>query len=543
MKLASMKYADGIGKTKQIQFGGLNHNPGIKDGELYDMRNLTGDLFPLLASRGKRRLYRKLEEPGGIFSWRGLCWVDGTGFYFDGVKRGDVSKGQKVFASMGPYIVVFPDKCYYNVNTQQFGSLESKWSGSRLEFKGGQLYGGDKAANTIKCSGIDWTKWFHEGDAVTVSGCTKHTDNNKTVIIREIAGEELRFYENTFTLDGAEGTAAYTEAGALKIERTVPDLKWVFENENRLWGCTDSTIYASKQSDIFNWNNTGDGLASDAWTLTPESAGYFAGAHSYKGYATFFKEEQISKIYGSMPSNYQATGSATLGLAEGSGRSLAIAGETLFYHGRTGIMAYTGGVPRNVSAELGLGNFKNAVAGTDGLKYFVSMEDADGKWGLYVYDTRQGLWHKEDETHALGFARWDGNLYCLNDKGEIWILSALAQLPADTQEEEAVSWEAEFGDFTEQEPNKKRITKLQLRLELDEGATVQVLMQFDSDGRWQRVGAAIGQGAKRSYYLPIVPRRADHYRLKLTGTGGCRIYSLSIETSTGSQMRSTYGRN
>ena len=105
------------------------------------------------------------------------------------------------------------------------------------------------------------------------------------------------------------------------------------------------------------------------------------------------------------------------------------------------------------------------------------------------------------------------------------------------------AWEAEFADFTEQEPNKKQITKLQLRLELEEGATVQVLMQFDSDGRWQRVGGAIGQGAKRSYYLPIIPRRADHYRLKLTGTGGCRIYSLSIETSTGSPLRSTYGRN
>ena len=533
-----MKFADGIGKTKQIKFGGLNHNDGIKDGELYDMRNLTGDLFPLLASRKKRWLYKTLAEPGGIFSWRGLCWVDGTGFYFDGEKRGDVTKGQKVFTAMGPYIVIFPDKCYYNVNTKEFGSLESKWSGSKLKFQNGQLDGADAAKNTIKYSGADWAKWFRVGDAVTISGCTKHADNNKTVIIRDIAGEELRFDKNTFALDGDEGTTAYTETGAMKIERTVPDLKWVFENENRLWGCSDTTIYASKQRDIFNWNNTGDLLASDAWALTPESAGYFTGAAAYKGYATFFKEEQVGKIYGNMPSNYQAMSSATLGLAEGSGQSIAIAGETLFYHGRTGIMAYTGGMPQHMSAELGLGGFKNAVAGTDGLKYFVSMEDAQGRWGLYVYDTQRNLWYKEDDTHALGFARWDGN-----DKGEIWIISALAEIPEDTQEEEAVSWEAEFADFTEQEPNKKQITKMQLRLELDEGASMQVLIQFDSDGRWQRVWRVTGNGAKRSYYLPIVPRRADHYRLKLTGVGECRIYSLSIETSTGSQLRSTYGRN
>lgn len=49
--------------------------------------------------------------------------------------------------------------------------------------------------------------------------------------------------------------------------------------------------------------------------------------------------------------------------------------------------------------------------------------------------------------------------------------------------------------------------------------------------------------AKRSYYLPIIPRRSDHYRLKLTGTGGCRIYSLVRETYSGSELKSQQGRN
>lgn len=542
MKLPSMKYADGIGKSKQIKFGGLNHNLGAKDGELWDMRNLTSDHYPLLAVRPRRRLYRTLAEPGGLFSWNGLCWVDGTGFYFDEQKRGDVTQGQKVFASMGPYIVIFPDKCYYNINTQEFGSMEAKWSGSSLAFDSGEVYEGEETANTIKCAGVDWAKWFKPGDGVFISGCTKHEQNNKTAVIRAIEGDELRFDGNVFTLEGEEGTTAYTETGLLKIERTVPELRCVFENENRLWGCTDTTIYVSKQSDIFNWNVM-DGLASDAWTLTPESAGYFTGGISYKGYSTFFKEEGVSKIYGSLPSNYQLMDSATLGLAEGSGGSLAIAGETLFYLGRNGIMAYTGGIPQSVGAPLGTGHFKNAVAGSDGLKYFVSMQEGSGAYGLYVYDTQRGLWHKEDETQVLAFARWDGNLYYLNDKGEIWIAGEAVDLPKDMRPEEPVQWVAEFADFTEEDPNKKHVTKLQLRLELEEGATVQVWMQFDSDGRWQKVSSALGQGVKRSYYLPIIPRRADHYRLKLTGTGGCRIYSLTRETSTGSQLRSTYGRN
>jgi hypothetical protein len=102
---------------------------------------------------------------------------------------------------------------------------------------------------------------------------------------------------------------------------------------------------------------------------------------------------------------------------------------------------------------------------------------------------------------------------------------------------------AEFGDFTGQDPNKKGLTKLQLRLELEEGATMQVYLQFDSDGVWHNVNSVLGEGAKRSYYLPIVPRRTDHYRLKLEGTGGCILHSLVAEAYSGSELRARKGRN
>ena len=106
-----------------------------------------------------------------------------------------------------------------------------------------------------------------------------------------------------------------------------------------------------------------------------------------------------------------------------------------------------------------------------------------------------------------------------------------------------MEWFAEFADFTEEDPNKKGVSKIQIRLELEEGATVQVFLMFDSDGEWHQVNGALGEGVKRSYYLPIVPRRSDHYRLKLVGTGGCRIFSLVREYYTGSELRSKTGRN
>ena len=76
MKLPKLRYADGIGKSTQIQFGGLNHNYGAADGEIWDMKNMTSDHYPVLATRERRRLFMKLNEPGGIYAWDKLCWVD-----------------------------------------------------------------------------------------------------------------------------------------------------------------------------------------------------------------------------------------------------------------------------------------------------------------------------------------------------------------------------------------------------------------------------------------------------------------------------------
>ena len=539
MELPNVRYADGIHKYKQIRFDGLNHNLGAQDGELFDMQNMTSDYYPLLASRSARYLYMKLGNPGGIFSWKKLCWVDNGQFYYDGVVKGAVLPGEKTFSAMGSNIMIMPDKCFYNVDTDTFGSMEVTWTGVMLRFCDGKLFDEDAKANCIQADGVNWENYFRVGDAVFISGCTKVTGNNKSDIIRAIDGDKLYFYEYAFDLENGNG---YEETGVMSISRTVPDMKFLCEINNRIWGCTDDSIYCCKLDDIFNWNIY-DGLDSDAWAITPTAPGKFTGCRAYGGYPIFYKEDHFYKIYGSVPSSFTPIGSATLGLAEGSDGSLAVAGETLFYLSMNGIVAYTGGVPQSVGEAFGLQRFKNAVAGSDGLKYYVSMQDSTGTWWLYVYDTQKGVWHKEDQTHVTHFARVDGNLYFLNDSGEIWIIPSGGELPKEAVREEAVQWAAEFADFTGNDPNKKAAGKIQIRLELEEGATAQVWMQFDSDGKWERTGQEMGTGVKRSYYLPIVPRRCDHYKLKITGSGECRIYSISREVAPGSELKSKFGRN
>lgn len=516
-----MRYTDGIGKITQVKFGGYNHTLSAGDGEIYDMENMTSRFYPLLSSRPARYLLTTLTKPNGIFALDKLAWVDGTNFYYDGVVKGQVTDSAKTFAALGSVIVILPDKKYYNADTDTFGSLESTYTGA-VTFQDGTLYDESATANTIYASGMTWSDYFKAGDSVTISGCATLTANNKTPIIREIDGDKMHFYENVFT-NGTES--------AVTIKRAVPDMDFMCANENRLWGCKGDTLYASKLGDPFNWN-VFDGLSTDSWSVAVGSAGDFTGCVSFLGYPVFFKPGHIYKVYGSIPTNFQTMGSADTGVAQGSQDSLAIAGDTLFYLSRNGPAAYTGGIPSLINSVFGTDRYKNGVGGSDGEKYYLSVQDET--WNLFVYDTSSGIWSREDSLQAIGFARTD-NLYALDASGKIWALGDVVSAPEGSAEETDISWYVEFGDFTDGVMSKKGVSKLQIRLELDSGATVTASMKFDDDAKWTDV-KTVSATSKRSIYIPIIPRRADHYRVKLSGVGGCRIYSMAREEYSGSDL-------
>lgn len=540
--LPALRYADGITKRKQVKFGGYHHAKNAANGELYDMTNLSGDLYPLLSTRPARQILRTLTKPNGIWGHDGIYTVDGTGFFAGTEKKGTVTDSRKRFADLGPYLIILPDKAYYNRTDGTFGMLEKSYTGACV-IKDGTFAGQSAKANTITVSGsggsgttFDFATLFSAGDAVRISGATQHPENNRTAIIREVDGTSLHFYENIFTV-GENGDGEST----LTIKREVPELDFICSHENRLWGCKGDTIYASKLGDPFNWN-VFDGLTTDSYAVDVQSAGDFTGCISAFGYPIFFKEDAIYKVYGSKPSNFQVLSSASLGVERGSDRSLAIAGETLFYLSRTGITAYGGGVPQSVATAFGQDRYKNAVGGSDGSKYYVSMQNAAGEWSLFVYDTRCNLWHREDATQAVGFA-WDGELYTLSAQGRLFLCGNVRQVPQGATAETAVPYLAQWADFTEYTtsystatpaPEKKHITKLLLRAELDAGASCKIELQYDGDGIWH-TAKTLTATKKRSFYLPIIPRRCDYFALRLSGSGGMILYSLVREIAQGSE--------
>lgn len=596
--------------TVRTQFGGLNNNLSARDGEIVWMENMSSREFPLLTPRKRRARVQNLYSCNGIGARDHLYWVSGTGFYYNGELKGTVADSLKQFAALGNMICIFPDKKYYDIDAHTFGNLAAGVSGlTGVQFQNGTYAGVPAEANTIYKAGAAWE--FAAGDAIAISGCITHPENNKTAIVREVDGDYLRFYEGIFTLDstirytaGADGLQAgtyhfeeggqftlssdlsegdtltwngtsitaviggvtstiavttgedgellvfsdiptnYTEAGTLSLGREVPDLDYVCVNENRLWGCKGDTIYASALGDPFNFN-VFDGLSTDSWQSAVPDEGDFTACVSYGGYPIFFKENSICKVQGDKPSNFQWTLSSRFGVKEGSANSLAVAGETLFYLSRAGICAYNGGAPRVISEPLGANTrWASASGGSDGIRYYVSLEDYEDSdlSGLYVYDTRYGVWHREDFRGGQ-FAFCYDSLYLATPSNEdLW------RLDGDTNYgtlESNIEWQVKFADsdnFYEttdsNSQNKKGPLRILIRATLPKNSTIEVKIKYD-DGSTKTVGTLEGSSSakKKTYILPLILRRCDHYRISLDGYGDAVIYSIAVERYSGSQFQ------
>ena len=587
--LPYMPYGGNIKKAYQASFGGYNHTPGASNGEIWDMGNLSSDDLPLLAPRLPRYTMRdNIPAPNGLFAMDKLCLIEGTAFYYDGIQRGLVTDGPKTMVALGARIIILPDKKLFNGtyefkgtyatlaaleaaipspaygdayrvgdddgnyhfniyvwdgtawydNGFEFQDIETSVSAGSVTFANGLLYEEEAKCNAIISASIDWSEYFRKGDAVTISGCTNHVGNNKTAIIQSIDEPQsgtyrLNFYENIFTLDGDDGTTPYSESN-VKLERKMPDLDYICENENRLWGCKGNTIWASGLGNPFCWYDF-DTPGICAWSCDVGSPGEFTGCVSYKGYAIFFKEDAIYKVFGAKPTTFEVSKSSNLGVMAGSHKSLAIAGDTLFYLSRAGMIAYPGGIPEPIGAVLGE-RFRDAVGGSDGLKYYVSMQNQDGIRKLFIFDTEKGVWMKEDDLEVWEFAFCNRALLALCPDGEDGgrLLALGAQWPLDGVVEDAIQSYVEFGDFYNN-MEKQSLIRMQLRLEIAAEASLEIFVQYNSDGAWQSV-KSLAATQKVSDYLPVLLQRCDHFRVKIVGIGWYRLYSISYEVNPGSAV-------
>ena len=564
-------------------FRGYNHNLKIGEGEFFRTENLTSKYFPLLASRPKRGSVARLAAPGGLLAKEKLAWVDGGTLFYGGEATPvqGLAPGEKQLVSMGAYLCVFPDKVYYNTaKPEDAGSMEAAYSSAgAVEYslcrEDGESYPqptvaaeapanpengalwvdtGGKTHVLRRWSSVygEWTAvesvctrlrfisegelpgLFQAGDGVTVSGAAAGNLNGERILLAVGGGEGERDW---LVVTGLLEEAFTQREGSVRLERRVPEMDFVIECRNRLWGCRYGVsggemlneIYCCALGDFKNWRQY-QGLSTDSWTASVGSDGPWTGAVSYLGYPTFFKEHRIHRVTVSPIGAHSITETVCRGVQPGCAKSLQVVNETLLYKSRADVCAYQGSFPEGISAALGEELFGEAAAGAVGDRYYLSMKNSGGEWELFTYDLHRGIWMREDGLHAAAFAQLGDELYALTDEGEL-----LALLGSEGTPEPFVRWEAETGLLTYQLPERKYVSRFNLRLSMEEGAEADVYLMYDSSGEWVRQGRIKTRGT-RTVTLPVRPRRCDHMRMKIVGKGEIRLYSIAKILTIGSDV-------
>ena len=551
------------------------------------------------------------HKTNGIISKDSLCYVDGNTLYINNkaVTGLVLADSPKQLVSMGAYLVIFPDKVYVNTKDfADFGSLEASFPSTEGEMTSatyemckvdGEEYTNiykektppaDPAANPlwidisttpntlkqyssanstwsqiattyIKISAPNIASNFKQYDAVKISGLP--TDSTAFKDLEGKISPLWAVYHDPgdTNVERAEGADDYvvvvgfldevmTRETALSLEMRVPDMDFVIESGNRLWGCrygknadgeVVNEIYASKLGDFKNWFCY-MGLSTDSYSVSCGTDGQWTGAITHLGYPLFFKENCLHKIYGNFPANYQVQTTACRGVQKGAGNSLAIVNEALFYKSRSGVCVYDGSLPAEISTAFGDTRYSSvdeasediyrngAVGGSHNNKYYLSMRsEKDGNWHLFVFDTALNLWHREDNTRVDAFCSCDGELYYIDHEDK----QIKTILGSGTQEAGKISWYAESGVIGASMPDTKYISGIVVRMSLTIGAKVKFYAQYDSCGEWETLATVDGKNL-RSFSLPIRPKRCDHFRLRIEGMGEAKIYSITKTIEQGS---------
>lgn len=565
-------------------FLGYDRSPRPAEGAFVEMENLTGDHFPTLSPRAPRGIVTTLSSPHGLLGKETLVWADGDSLYINhqpvaGPALSTLeSMCPKTLISMGAYVLVFPDKLYVNTaNLGDWGYLENTrsvvcnadsgvrfslcrqdgtdfgtvwtaadapeapeagayWLDTALSPPTLKVYSTDSglwsevSAVFVRLEGANLGAGFTQYDGVTLSGCGEKTLNGAAIV--QAVGTDY------VVISGIISTPFTQTAGTVTISRQVPDMDFITQCGNRLWGCkyglvdgeSVNEIYACALGDFKNWNKF-QGLSTDSYVATRGSDGPWTGAATHLGCPVFFKENCLEKVYPASSGAHEIVSTPCRGVKAGSHNALAIVGEILYYHSATGVCAYDGALPVCVSQALGQEQYSEAVAGSAGSKYYISMTDSGGRDHLFVYDTLRQLWYREDGLRIKAFATVGPTLYGLDQSGRL-----LAMDGSHGQREGAVTWYAQTGPIGIDRADPQMISRLCLRLKPEAGSDVDVYIRYDDEGEWLHSANLRGDGLG-SRVIPLLPRRCEFFALRLRGRGPCKIYHISTIWEDGSDTR------
>lgn len=506
----------------------------------------------------------------------------------------------KQLVRMGAYVLIFPDKKYINtVDHDDLGDIEAEYrTQDSVRFwicrPDGESYttewvmdtepenpkDKDVWVNTAEypntlhqwnAAAACWTKvtttcvkifsmgigkHFRAGDGVTISGIKAAGE------IRDERSGEVLTEKQRQQLEALEGSAVILEcrddeiviSGILDahcviptiitVKRSLPEMDHIVEHGNRLWGCRYgldaagefvNILYASKLGDFRNWS-VYRGIDTDSYYANVGTDGPFTGAIAW-GYGDrvlFFKENGYHTVTGGGPATFRVEWTGCDGVQKGSGRSLQELDGVIYYKSPMGVCALSGPMPTQIGEALGEERYREAVGGICGRKYLLNMTDGTRNH-TFAWDHDRKLWHREEGERLSQIITGTEDAYLLTAAGQLKTVLGTAGF-AEEEVTGKVEWMAQTGKLGAGHPDRKYLSRINVRMKLGRGTRLKLFIRYDSAGSWMQV-CNVASAELRAYDFPVRIRRCDHYELRFEGRGHGQVQSIVKTYQTGGDRK------
>ena len=407
---------------------------------------------------------------------------------------------------------------------------------------------------------------FKEGDAVTVKIDKKSggTVLDSSFIVHASLDSDCAVILKGY-IDGI------TDIANINITRKAPFLQHACAWRNRIWGCCYgeydgeflNEIYGSALGDMSNFFKY-EGTAADSYTVSVGTGGRFTGIAQLEDSVVFFKEDRYYVLTGGEPP-FSLNEYSGAGIQDGSAKSAVVINGYVYYKSYGGIMRMSpDSRPVRVSDALGTDKWEDAIAGTDGERYIVSMKRiGSSKRELFVYDTLTGLWTQEENPFVsppAAILRYRNNAFAIGSvpadsveqvgtttaagiytpviqyfDGENVNRLAVTNLGGWSSEaaaaESTVEWHADTGVMGLEDPNNKFIKQIQVRGRLGSNARIGIEISYDghSEDR-EHLYTEENELIGTFNAVSAPPVRCDNFRLHFSGVGEVVIFSITVTT-------------
>lgn len=572
-------------------FGGINRANGTPLGEWDTLSGFDLTAYPALRTclpYAYSDIASSSEITGYTYRNGILVYTTAEGIYLDGkgtlTAIQGLSAGNKTLVNIGAYIVILPDWAVINTADAENPVMIAKGSlliGNLLEYNQNQtrptvsiykLFYVDAPTAEVTASGLA------VGDSVKLSWTYGKRKMSRQLTINNIGIESYTGSGMTSigfdTSDIPNTMWFYTEGRAMDnfrvpritgatIQRVMPDLDYVVEYNNRLWGCSSKNheIYCSKLGEPLVWGAY-SGISTDSWAATVGTDGDFTGACVFNGCVLFFKEDCVHSVYGTKASNFTITTYTVRGVQKGSAKSLCISEGLLYYKAPEGIFTFNGSASSRFDGKLCVDRDSRTACGTADDRYIV-MAMSDGT--VYYYDKLHSVWYTRTLPDVISMHNFSGSLYAItkdsNNAMRKVMLTTDVGMDNRTAETafEAITGELCRGELTSTSSYTRKaihtvIKKLTMSVEErhQQGiSSVQftVSVQYDG-GNWRTVYSYDGTAEEADNnvvtLIPTIPMRCQRLRIKISGKLATSpdataqpyltLYGLFIDTEEASEI-------